>query len=124
MPAAATANPGLPHIQDWAMIQPAYASTLAGHEVYSTPVKRRLKGHASLRVADDDQAPGVQKPNASADIRANFVFGLSAVVLTTGQLVGRSYIDPGNGIFAIQIIIAAGLGGILSARLGLRHVFW
>ena len=117
MPAAATENPGLRHIQDWAMRQPTYASTLAARGVYSTPVKRTLKGHASLRVADDDRAPGVQKPNASADIRANFVFGLAAVVLTTGQLVGRSYIDPGNGIFAIKIIFAAVLGGILSARL-------
>lgn len=34
----------------------------------------------------------------------------------------RSYIDPGSGSFAIQIIIAAVLGGLLSARLWFRHV--
>ena len=38
--------------------------------------------------------------------------------------LGRRYIDPGSGSFAIQIIIAAVLGGILTARLWLRHMFW
>ena len=38
------------------------------------------------------------------------------------RLAGRSYIDPGSGSFAIQIIIAAVLGGLLSARLWFRHV--
>ena len=39
-------------------------------------------------------------------------------------LAGRRYIDPGSGSFAIQIIIAAVLGGLLTARLWLRHFFW
>lgn len=39
-------------------------------------------------------------------------------------LAGRRYIDPGSGSFAIQIIIAAVLGGVLTARLWLRHIFW
>lgn len=47
-------------------------------------------------------------------------FGLLGVTL----LVGRRYIDPGSGSFAIQIIIAAVLGGLLTARLWLRHMFW
>ena len=49
---------------------------------------------------------------------------LSAALVTTALLGGRRYIDPGSGSFVIQIIIAAVLGGILSARLWLRHVFW
>ena len=53
-----------------------------------------------------------------------FALGLWAAVLTTNQLLGRRYIDPGSGSFAIQIIIAAVLGGILTARLWLRHMFW
>lgn len=54
------------------------------------------------------------------------VGGLAAFVLAglILRLVSRSYIDPGSGSFAIQIIIAAVLGGLLSARLWLRHVFW
>jgi hypothetical protein len=47
-----------------------------------------------------------------------------AGLLATGLLVGRRYIDPGSGSFAIQIIIAAVLGGLLTARLWLRHIFW
>ncbi|MCY3748834.1 MAG: hypothetical protein OXG64_06010 [Chloroflexi bacterium] len=42
----------------------------------------------------------------------------------TVLLAGRRYIDPGSGSFAIQIIIAAVLGGLLTARLWLRHIFW
>jgi len=45
-------------------------------------------------------------------------------MLAAVQLVGRRYIDPGSGSFAIQIIIAAVLGGLLTARLWLRHLFW
>ncbi len=45
-------------------------------------------------------------------------------VVTVALLAKRRYIDPGSGSFAIQIIIAAVLGGILSARLWLRHIFW
>ena len=50
--------------------------------------------------------------------------GFYAVVLATSLLAGRRYIDPGSGSFAIQIIIAAVLGGLLTARLWLRHMFW
>ena len=52
------------------------------------------------------------------------MLGLHAWLLTAALLGGRRYIDPGSGSFAIQIIIAAVLGGILTARLWLRHVFW
>ena len=48
-----------------------------------------------------------------------------AAVLVAFQIVrlaGRSYIDPGSGSFAIQIIIAAVLGGLLSVRLWFWHV--
>ena len=50
--------------------------------------------------------------------------GFCAGLLTMALLVGRRYIDPGSGSFAIQIIIAAVLGGLLTARLWLRHMFW
>ena len=49
---------------------------------------------------------------------------LSAWPLIGALLGGRRYIDPGSGSFAIQIIIAAVLGGLLTARLWLRHIFW
>lgn len=64
------------------------------------------------------------KEGASTSGLALVVFGLWIVVLTTGQSIGRRYIDPGSGSFAIQIIIAAVLGGLLTARLWLRHMFW
>lgn len=63
-------------------------------------------------------------PNGPAVSRIVFVFSLFTAVLTCGQLAGRRYIDPGSGSFAIQIIIAAVLGGLLTARLWLRHAFW
>ena len=52
------------------------------------------------------------------------VGGVVAVLLAFQviRLAGRSYIDPGSGSFAIQIIIAAVLGGLLSARLWFRYV--
>ena len=52
------------------------------------------------------------------------VGGLAAglVALQIFRLAGRSYIDPGSGSFAIQIIIASVLGGLLSARLWFRYV--
>ena len=53
---------------------------------------------------------------------AILVLGLQAARLISAQLGGRSYIDPGSGSFAIQIIIAAVLGGLLSARLWFRYV--
>ena len=50
------------------------------------------------------------------------VLCLQASRLISAQFGGRSYIDPGSGSFAIQIIIAAVLGGVLSARLWFRYV--
>ena len=87
-------------------------------------MRRTLEGHALLRRAADARAPGAHQPHASAGSRAFVVLGLCAAMLTAGRLVGRRYIDPGSGSFAIQIIIAAVLGGLLTARLWLRHVFW
>jgi hypothetical protein len=63
-------------------------------------------------------------PNRSGGGLAILLLGLQAARLISVQLGGRSYIDPGSGSFAIQIIIAAVLGGILTARLWLRHIFW
>ena len=77
-----------------------------------------------LRCASDARLARAPEPRAPAGGRAFLVLGLCAALLTTGQLAGRRYIDPGSGSFAIQIIIAAVLGGILTARLWLRHVFW
>ncbi len=70
------------------------------------------------------RAADARKPHARtrglAAVYLCFCFGL----LTTALLAGRRYIDPGSGSFAIQIIIAAVLGGLLTARLWLRHFFW
>ena len=77
-----------------------------------------------LRRASDARLARAPEPRAPAGSRAFLVLGLCAALLTTVQLAGRRYIDPGSGSFAIQIIIAAVLGGILTARLWLRHVFW
>jgi len=60
----------------------------------------------------------------SATSQVEFTPGLIVAILATVMLVGRRYIDPGSGSFAIQIIIAAVLGGLLTARLWLRHMFW
>ena len=83
-----------------------------------------LKGHAQLGQAFHVRTPGAQKPNAAARSRAMLFLASGPRALTAGQLVGQRYIDPGSGSFAIQNIIAAVLGGILSGRLWLRHVFW
>ncbi|MDE2899367.1 MAG: hypothetical protein OXO54_13710 [Chloroflexota bacterium] len=64
------------------------------------------------------------QPEKAAGGRVLFMFCLWAAALTTVRLVGRRYIDPGSGSFAIQVIIAAVLGGLLTARLWIRHVFW
>ena len=77
-----------------------------------------------MRDAADSRAPGAKRPDAPADSRAIFALGLWAALLSTTHLARRCYIDPGSGSFAIQIIIAAVLGGILTARLWLRHIFW
>ena len=60
------------------------------------------------------------QPSASRAL----VCGVAAALLAfqVVRLAGRSYIDPGSGSFAIQIIIAAVLGGLLSARLWFRYV--
>ena len=60
--------------------------------------------------------------NSSGGGLAILVLGLQAARLISAQLGGRSYIDPGSGSFAIQIIIAAVLGGLLSARIWFRYV--
>ena len=62
-------------------------------------------------------------PNRTSGGLALLVLGLQAARLISAQLGGRGYIDPGSGSFAIQIIIAAVLGGLLSARLWFRYVF-
>jgi len=61
-------------------------------------------------------------PNRSGGGLAIVVLGLQVTRLIVAQLGGRGYIDPGSGSFAIQIIIAAVLGGLLSARLWFRYV--
>ena len=60
------------------------------------------------------------QPSASRAL----IGGVAAALLAfqVVRLAGRSYIDPGSGSFAIQIIIAAVLGGLLSARLWFRYV--
>ena len=77
-----------------------------------------------LRRASDTRLTRAPEPRAPAVSRVFPVLGLSAALLTADLLAGRRYIDPGSGSFAIQIIIAAVLGGILTARMWLRHVFW
>ena len=77
-----------------------------------------------MRHTADDRVPDTQGPDQSAISRAVFFLGLLSAVLTACHLAGRRYIDPGSGSFAIQIIIAAVLGGLLTARLWLRHLFY
>ena len=74
-----------------------------------------------MRDVCDDQPLNARRP---ATASGSLALGLWAAVLICGPLVGRRYIDPGSGSFAIQIIIAAVLGGLLTARLWLRHMFW
>lgn len=69
--------------------------------------------------AEESRAP---MPNRSRGGLAILLLGLQITRLIVAQQRGRSYIDPGSGSFAIQIIIAAALGGILSARLWFRYV--
>jgi hypothetical protein len=77
-----------------------------------------------LRHTTEVQTPGVHRPDTVTGRRAGIALGLWIAVLAVGPLAGRRYIDPGSGSFAIQIIIAAVLGGLLTARLWLRHFFW
>ncbi len=100
-----------------------HAPALAGCVVYSTLVKRRILKETLLRRSDNFPVPGSTEANATTDSQ-DVALGLCSVVSAIVQLVGRRYIDPGSGSFAIQIIIAAVLGGVLTARLWLRHLFW
>ena len=92
--------------------------------MYSAPVAD-IPDAASALGRDADarltRAPG---PRALTASPVFLVPGLCAALLSTTHLARRCYIDPGSGSFAIQIIIAAVLGGILTARLWLRHIFW
>ncbi len=92
--------------------------------MYSTPMANVPQAGRPLRRASDARLTRAPEPRAPTGSRAFLVLGLWAALLTTVQLAGRRYIDPGSGSFAIQIIIAAVLGGILTARLWLRHIFW
>ena len=92
--------------------------------MYSTTVTPLFEGHARLRHTAEVQTPGIHRPDTVIGRRAGISLCLWVAVLAAGPLVGRRYIDPGSGSFAIQIIIAAVLGGLLTARLWLRHMFW
>ena len=83
-----------------------------------------LARHILLRHASDTRSPGSAYRDRESGSRAVSVLGVSAAILAVSVLIGRRYIDPGSGSFAIQIIIAAVLGGLLTARLWLRHFFW
>ena len=101
-----------------------HVSGLAGRGVYCTLLRGTHTGRDLLRGNSDIGTEDLGKPEDPAINPVVFVFGLFSTVLACGQLVGRRYIDPGSGSFAIQIIIAAVLGGLLTARLWLRHFFW
>ena len=75
-----------------------------------------------LQLADAKEL-NAQQPDRASGNQAVVILSLWVAVLTA-QSVGRRYIDPGSGSFAIQITIAAVLGGLLTARLWLRHTFW
>lgn len=92
--------------------------------VHSVPEVRaaRVQNHSGeplTLTVEESRAP---MPNRSSGGLAILLLGLQITRLVVAQLGGRSYIDPGSGSFAIQIIIAAVLGGLLSARLWFRHV--
>ncbi len=78
----------------------------------------------SLSRVREAQASDFEEPPGSLGRRAALALPVYLAVLATGVLARRRYIDPGSGSFAIQIIIAAVLGGLLTARLWLRHMFW
>ena len=83
-----------------------------------------LQAGRPLRRASDARLTRAPELRAPAGSRAFLVLGLWAALLGITNLAGRRYIDPGSGSFAIQLIVATVLGGILSAQLRLRHVFW
>ena len=101
-----------------------HVSGLAGRGVYCTLLCGMHTRHDLLRGDADVGTEGLRQPDGPAVNPAVLVFWLFGTVLTGGHLIGRRYIDPGSGSFAIQIIIAAVLGGVLTARLWLRHFFW
>ncbi len=74
--------------------------------------------------ATDVPTTQARQPDLVSGSRSFVALGFWIAVLAIGPLAGRRYIDPGSGSFAIQIIIAAVLGGLLTARLWLRHFFW
>lgn len=80
--------------------------------------------YTSLSRVREAQASGSEQPPGFSGRRGVLALSVYFAVLAAGVLSGRRYIDPGSGSFAIQIIIAAVLGGLLSARLWLRHIFW
>ena len=92
--------------------------------MYSTSVAPTLTRDSLLHRAADHREPTTWEPDTAPGSRVVLVVGLWAAALAAGQVVERRYIDPGSGSFAIQIIIAAVLGGLLTARLWLRHMFW
>lgn len=96
----------------------------AGREVYCTLLVSTYAERDLLRDDDGVGTQGLPKLSESTARKAVLVYGLFGAVLTYGLLLGRRYIDPGSGSFAIQIIIAAVLGGLLTTRLWLRHMFW
>ncbi len=102
----------------------ARASAPAGREVYSTTMAPPFTRHGLLQHAPDVPTPDAHRPDAAPGNWASLALGNWTAVLAIGLVVGRRYIDPGSGSFAIQIIIAAVLGGLLTARLWLRHMFW
>ena len=106
------------------MRKPVRIPTPAGRKVYCRLLARTHAGRDLLQDNAGAAAQGVPKPSDPAFSQAVFFIGLFSALLTCGHLVGRRYIDPGSGSFAIQIIIAAVLGGLLTARLWLRHMFW
>ena len=92
--------------------------------MYSAPMANIPQAGRPLRRASDARLTRAPDPRALTASPVFLVLGFWAALLSTTHLARRCYIDPGSGSFAIQIIIAAVLGGILTARLWLRHVFW
>lgn len=92
--------------------------------VYGTP----MGGDASVRKAPCcmavEEAGKLPHARESARSLAVATFCIRVGFLSGALLGGRRYIDPGTGSFAIQITMASVLGGLLTARLWLRHVFW
>ena len=92
--------------------------------MYSTRVTHTFKSPTLLRRLTEHKRREAPGSYAVDSCRGLLGIGLCGGLLIVALLGGRRYIDPGSGSFAIQIIIAAVLGGLLTARLWLRHVFW